>query len=395
MTHGIFFQHGWGFDKNTWKEWLPYCPYEAIVADRGYFSSPQEPTQNSDVVITHSLGLHLLPQSRLENCTLLVLISSFQEFHPTALKQRRVSQHTLLKMQEMLQNKEPSVLLRFYQRCGLPIKELPNSIEWSALQQDLQYLNALRLDIKRLKHIPQVVILHGGKDAIVSVEKSEELSCSLPGSKLIKIPGAGHALPMTHRKMCWNAILKHLPPRVTHFKADIARAFSKQAQAYHQHAHIQKQASHTLCTFFPPPHSIPLKPILEIGCGTGFVTQNLLETYKEHPLVITDLAEGMLRFCQENLRSKLLTAKRAVNFRILDGEHLTGGPYSMIISGMTFQWFIDLPKALSRLYASLEKGGVLLFSYLENKSFAEWKQMTSLCNLPAAIQRATSINSWV
>ncbi len=171
-------------------------------------------------------------------------------------------------------------------------------------------------------------------------------------------------------------------------KEKIEKSFSKAASHYEKEAKVQKECAARLMQylncFFEETMTDPLPEGggLEIGCGTGFVTKELIKKFGHYPLLVTDLSHKMLQTCENNL-SKLLHHKNSVTFQILDGEsQLPQQTFSFIASGFTFQWFRNIRGSLTNLLRSLKPGGVLFFSFLERNSFPEWKAVCTRLNVP-------------
>lgn len=151
-------------------------------------------------------------------------------------------------------------------------------------------------------------------------------------------------------------------------KHQIARAFGRAAQSYDAAAHIQRDGAALLAADIARLDLPDRVPILEIGCGTGFLSRLLCHAYPGHPITLTDLAPEMLAAC----RARLGAAPER-DFRIMDGEAPDlAGPYGLIASNLTFQWFADPVAAAKRLAGLLAPGGHLLFTTLGAGTFAEW-----------------------
>jgi malonyl-CoA O-methyltransferase len=109
--------------------------------------------------------------------------------------------------------------------------------------------------------------------------------------------------------------------------------------------------------------------ILEIGCGTGLLSAHLARRFPGAEMVLTDIAPAMLAQAQARLGD-------GAKYLVMDGQRPDPalGHFDLIASSLAFQWFDDLPGALTRLGALLAPGGVLHFATLGSKSFAEWRQ---------------------
>ncbi len=147
--------------------------------------------------------------------------------------------------------------------------------------------------------------------------------------------------------------------------------FSKAAENYDSNARIQKQVSLTLWDWLHThlnPHFEPAAAI-DVGSGTGFMTQLLLNTYS-CPVHAIDIAPGMIDWLKNNVSSAQL------HTHLMDGEQLSIDPLwiprnSLLVSNMCAQWFDDLNQALRRW---LSVSNTVAFSLLLNGSFEAWHQ---------------------
>ncbi|MCL6586559.1 MAG: methyltransferase, partial [Anoxybacillus sp.] len=64
------------------------------------------------------------------------------------------------------------------------------------------------------------------------------------------------------------------------------KRFSERANTYDQFANVQKKMAHELMARI----SRPPKTILEIGCGTGYLTKLLYDAYPHAQLTAIDIA---------------------------------------------------------------------------------------------------------
>ena len=74
------------------------------------------------------------------------------------------------------------------------------------MRRDLQLLQESVLELAAIPAATRVLILHGRRDRVVPVERAEELSALLPNSALTIVAEAGHALPLTHPRACWEHV---------------------------------------------------------------------------------------------------------------------------------------------------------------------------------------------
>jgi malonyl-CoA O-methyltransferase len=151
-------------------------------------------------------------------------------------------------------------------------------------------------------------------------------------------------------------------------KQRIARAFASQAYAYDSAAEVQRDVANRMALRIKALALPKPAKILEIGCGTGFLSVSLASAFPDADLLLTDLAPTMLDLC----RAKVGDRPR---YRALDGEQPEGlnEHFDLITASLTFQWFVDLASGLERLAALLAPGGRLVFATLGCDTFVEWR----------------------
>lgn len=156
------------------------------------------------------------------------------------------------------------------------------------------------------------------------------------------------------------------------FKQEVIKSFSARPGLYEKEAQWQRSSAQSLArdiAFYAP--AAPPGEILEIGCGTGFVTREVAKIFPRRRLWATDISYEMTRFCQERLEALGI---HSVRFQTIDGEALSGkNQYAVIVSGLTFQWFQCWEETLDRLQRLLIPGGLLFLSFPSVESFPEWK----------------------
>lgn len=151
-------------------------------------------------------------------------------------------------------------------------------------------------------------------------------------------------------------------------KQRISDAFGRAAVTYDDAAAPQRQAA-ALVAELARQRRLPPRPrILEIGCGTGILTRHIRESWPDADLVVSDLSPDMVRQAGKG-------AMIAGTFLSMDGETppFEGPWFDLILSSLAFQWFGDLPAAITRLSALLRPGGSLIFSTMGADSFGEWR----------------------
>lgn len=159
------------------------------------------------------------------------------------------------------------------------------------------------------------------------------------------------------------------------------RAFDR-ARDYDAHAGPQQIAARRLADRIAARGIGSQGPAIEIGCGTGFLTEHLLARWPDLPITVSDIASAML----ERTRARI-GAPTNVRYAIIDGEcpppPPTGG-YKLILSNLAFQWFGDQCAAITAWAQQLAPGGALIVATLAKGSFDEWKDALAHAGISGA-----------
>lgn len=168
-------------------------------------------------------------------------------------------------------------------------------------------------------------------------------------------------------------------------KQQIATRFGQAASTYNAHATVQQTCARSLLQIMDKyESSLPEGAVLEIGCGTGLISQGLVQRFSQRQLLITDLSPEMWQFCQ----SALAISAEAITFASLDGEQLQNLPagfpdrYAAIVSGFVLQWFQDPHLSLCDWIDRLQTGGCLFLSFPTRDCFPEWRSICEQLQLP-------------
>ncbi len=176
-------------------------------------------------------------------------------------------------------------------------------------------------------------------------------------------------------------------------KKKIASNFGASAPYYDSHAEVQKEVADRLIASLQPWRDIiPPGPIIELGCGTGFVTRGLAELYPEREIHVTDLSEQMVDYCKEKFSDV-----NNLSFDILDAEDPPHNDphYGMTVSGFTAQWFKDPAQTLGQWLQATKPGGLLLASFPGSDSFPEWREQCKELGLPYTGNRLPDVEEMV
>lgn len=177
---------------------------------------------------------------------------------------------------------------------------------------------------------------------------------------------------------------------ISDYKLRVKKAFSKHALSYDLHAGLQAHAArHTaaLLQSLNTRSAIADGEVLEIGCGTGLFTGEILKILSRRKIICTDISQSMLEACK--LRIQLSKSANDLSgaeivFKTLDAEEMQTGnkEYAVIASSFAFQWFYNPIEGMSRLLKALKPGGVMIFSVPGNKSCPLWQKAARKLDIP-------------
>lgn len=152
---------------------------------------------------------------------------------------------------------------------------------------------------------------------------------------------------------------------MNHDKHRLGHNFGRQAARYDRYALVQRRLADQLIQTLEQ-HPGNFSRILEIGCGTGYLTGLLRQTFPEAHITAVDLAPANVHTARTRL-----AAAQGIRWLVADGEQLASGRYDLITASSVFQWFSQ-PRRACRLYwQHLQVGGLLAFTSLGPLTFRE------------------------
>jgi len=206
--------HGWAGDATVWRAWQRRFEAEGWhwdALERGYGQrEPHRPAWREQpgrrLVIAHSLGIHLLPESVLQRADTVVSLAGFAAFVPAGAAGRALAVALKGMASRLGTAEEAGMLRKFLTRCAspLPLSALPNNPLLQGLdppgrqrlQQDLTLLQQCRDLPEGWPKAAKVLLVQGEQDAIVCPESRAQLLQALNVERTDHVfrPDEGHAL---------------------------------------------------------------------------------------------------------------------------------------------------------------------------------------------------------
>jgi tRNA (cmo5U34)-methyltransferase len=103
---------------------------------------------------------------------------------------------------------------------------------------------------------------------------------------------------------------------------------------------------------------IPEPKILDLGAGTGLLTNYILKKYSQGHFTLLDISNEMLNIARERFKGNS-------NFKFINGDYLEENfieKYDIVISSLSIHHLKDHSKRIiySKIYECLKKGGIFL-----------------------------------
>lgn len=143
-------------------------------------------------------------------------------------------------------------------------------------------------------------------------------------------------------------------------------SFERSVDTYESSATVQREAAVRLAELVAQKVPSNCSRILEIGCGTGFLSRQLQEAFRESEWIFNDLSAGM---CLRATKSRGDGKSKPL---VGDATRIPlPTSCDAILSASCFQWIDDMPCFLKRLVPSLKGGGILAFSTFGEDNFLQ------------------------
>ena len=148
----------------------------------------------------------------------------------------------------------------------------------------------------------------------------------------------------------------------------IKQRFEKSLSTYDDNALIQKEMAETLAKMI---NLKKCKSVLELGCGTGLLTKEIVRKVEFEEYDAIDIVGK----CEKYI-SKI---SDRINFTVSDAEMVSGvngtssQKYDLIVSNASLQWVEKFEEFINRLQNSLNNNGIFAFTLFGKGNFKEFK----------------------
>ncbi len=160
-------------------------------------------------------------------------------------------------------------------------------------------------------------------------------------------------------------------------------SFNSHANTYDEYTNVQKKVASNLLA------KLKIKGkrsrnIYEIGCGTGYLSQALLNTFEPDNLYLNDICPNMLSLTKlkfDGMRKESTTRIHFIEADIEDeaARTLLNNKYDLICSSSVFQWIKTLEQVFIKINNALMQDGLFSFAFFIDKTFTELN--TAFCDV--------------
>ncbi len=143
-------------------------------------------------------------------------------------------------------------------------------------------------------------------------------------------------------------------------KAKVRKSFDRAANRYDASAILQQEVANRLLERLD---YIRLQPrrLLDLGCGTGKITSDMLKRYPKAETIALDLAFNMLKKTQQHTKGWFSKKPRCI---CADAENLPlkNDSIDLLISNLMLQWSNDLQAVFNGFQRIIAPKGLLMFT---------------------------------
>ena len=155
------------------------------------------------------------------------------------------------------------------------------------------------------------------------------------------------------------------------YKSRILKSFNTRASSYDKYSLIQKEVSLRIIEKLKFIKISP-KNILDLGCGTGYLSLLLKKLYPNAHITCLDFSPEMLYHC------KLKEPEFETICADIEDLPFKTSKYDIIISSLTLHWCKETEKIFYDIYKILNKNGIFIFTTVGPDTLSELKETYKL-----------------
>ena len=160
---------------------------------------------------------------------------------------------------------------------------------------------------------------------------------------------------------------------------ELRKTFDTQSHSYDSYAVVQHIAARKLADILKG-YSVELSDgtILEIGAGTGMVTEHLVRLFPRSLKVVTDISTNML-----GLLRQTYFERDTIQYDVFDANnaHPTMESARAIVSGFTLQWLANPVDSVTKWIDVLDGPSWIFLTWPGDDSFPEWRSISEKAGL--------------
>ena len=269
------------------------------------------------------------------------------------------------------------------------------ALNTESLVSGLEYLQAADFRARLGEVVAPTLVIHGRQDEVIPWQAGQVLCDGIPNSRLVVDDGP-HALPIDAAEWVSRSISEFLSVMggtslrnegrglALHHalrssgtchpdETSTALHFSRAARVYHARADLHREIAARLLERLA---AAPAQPqangreqmrILELGCGTGFLTAGLRRLFPAAQIDAVDISPAMIDEARRHGDDGGRTT-----WHVCDAWHYRAArAYDLIASSSAMQWMQPLDALAARLAAMLEPGGQLLCALMLDGTLRE------------------------
>lgn len=320
----------------------------------------------------------------------------FERFYASALASSEQALHRFWALQT--QHSPAAQAERRWLR-GMSAEKMLDSCQALTLLRDVSLL-----DIWGQLNLP-VLHIYGEQDALVSAVAVERVASMFPGHEVLCFSDSAH-MPFVSESLRCAQTIRYFQRRVftqqkLHeadrrveggvAKCDVAASFSRAAASYDEAASLQFRVGNRLLGYACGYQSVDASAatrVLDIGAGTGRITQALSSMLGDAEIVSSDIAEGMLRYGLHHRHIDVAVCGDMENLPFAERA------FDLCFSNMAMQWCSSPKAVLSSLYRVLKPGGQLCFSTLLPGTMRELARAWASVDTAVHVNQFASNQQW-